>query len=232
MKEMKPRPSVSNKFGFPLEELNENLSSGELHAIRMSFPKVHLYDRPLVGTEEIRQYSYCKRILYFRRVVCAPMKKTYKMEVGEEKHERLQKLAKNLDDAKTQKYFNVYLTDPQIGLVGLIDYFEFDGNEAYPVEIKTGNIPPSHLTSPHKHQVAAQAMLIENNFGFLVHKVKIYYVKHKKFIEHKITVDDKVMVMNIVDEITDMLTSERIPKPTPDKGKCIDCECRIYCYNT
>lgn len=159
------------------------------------------------------------------------MKKTYKMEIGEEKHERLQKLAKNMEEAKSQKYFNVYLTDPQIGLVGLIDYFEFDGKEAYPVEIKTGNFPPSHLVNPHKHQVAAQAMLIENNFGFLVHRVRIFYVKHKKFVDYEITIDDKVKVMKIVDEIIKMLETEKIPKPTRDKGKCVDCECRIYCYN-
>ena len=144
------------------------------------------------------------------------------------KHEKLQKIA-NKNKAAQQKYFNINLADPESGLVGLIDYFEFDGNEAYPVEIKTGKKPPDKMDDSHKLQVAAQAILIEKNFNFLVKKVKIFYSKSQKIVESPINIEDKLQVLEIIDEIIKLIESEKIPDPTNHEGKCIDCECRNYC---
>ncbi len=204
------------------------LNNRQLDDIRKLYPRVNLYDKPLIGTEEIRQFAYCKRILYFRHIVHAPMKQTYKMEEGENKHEQLQQSKSDTKNI-SQKYYNIYLTDPDLGLVGLIDYFEFDGNEAYPIEIKSGNAPPQDLDNPHKYQVVAQAMLIEKNFDFLVKMVRIFYTKLDKVVDYPITIEDKLALLKIVEEITEMLSSEQMPDPTNDKGKCVDCECKNYC---
>lgn len=204
------------------------LSESKLNQIRKRFPKINLYSKPLIGTEEIRQYVYCKRIIFFRYVLNAPMKRTYKMEYGMKKHEKLQKFANKNKDAP-QKYFNIYLTDPESGLVGLIDYFEFDGKEAYPVEIKTGKNPLGKINNSHKLQVAAQSILIEKNFDFLVKKVKIFYSKSQKIVEYPINIENKLQVLEIIDEIIKLIESEKIPDPTNHEGKCIDCECRNYC---
>ncbi len=205
------------------------LNKHQLNEIRKNNPWINLYDRPFIGTEEVRQFSYCKRIIFFRYILHSPMKQTYKMEFGAKKHEKLQKMANKSKDGYAQKYYNVYLTDSELGLVGLIDYFEFDGKEAYPVEIKSGNIPPEGIDNPHKYQVTAQAILIEKNFDFLVKKVRVYYSKHGKVVDYLIGIEDKLKVMNIIEQIKKLLASEKMPNPTRDKGKCIDCECRNYC---
>ncbi|MBD3198142.1 MAG: CRISPR-associated protein Cas4 [Candidatus Lokiarchaeota archaeon] len=204
------------------------LKNSDLNEIRVSYPRVNLYHNPIIGSEEIRQYVYCKRIIFFRHVLHAPMKQTYKMEYGVKKHEKLQEIA-NKEKEASQKYFNVYLTDPDSSLVGLIDYFEFDGNEAYPVEIKSGNLPPDGLDNPHKLQVAAQALLIEKNFDFLVKKVRIFYTKHHELVEYPIDIEDKLKVLKIVEEIETLIDREKIPEPTKHQGKCVDCECKSYC---
>lgn len=205
------------------------LNKYQLSEIRKNYPMVNLFDKPFIGTEEVRQFAYCKRILFFRYVLRAPMKPTYKMEFGAKKHERLQKIVNKSKEGYTQKYYNVYLTDPLLGLVGLIDYFEFDGKEAYPVEIKSGHILPEGIDNPHKYQVTAQAILIEKNFDFLVKKVRVYYSKHNKIVDYPIGVKDKLKVMEFTNQINKLLASEKIPETTKDKGKCIDCECRNYC---
>ena len=207
------------------------LSEEDMNTLRLNFPKINLYSKPIIGTEEIRQFAYCKRIIFFRHVLNAPMIQTYKMKIGSEKHEKLQKLSQKNKDSP-QKYYNIYLTDYETGLVGLIDYFEFDGNEAYPVEIKTGNIPPEDIDEPHKLQVTAQAILIEKNFDFLVKKVKIIYTKHKKYIEYPISIEDKLKVLKIVGKIRELIEKEEIPQPTIHEGKCVDCECKIYCLRS
>lgn len=226
-REEKLSEQTQNKDYLDLRKLNPT----QLQFLRSNYPMIHLYDKPIIGTEEVRQYLYCKRIIYFRHIIKAPMKKSYKMEVGEKKHEKLQNLFCNNNENYIQKYFNVYLSDPKLGLVGLIDYFEFDGKDAYPVEIKSGNIPPKGLEKPHKYQVAAQAMLIESNFDFIVNRVKIFYSKFKKIIEYPINLEKKLELLRILEKINDLISNEKIPNPTSDRGKCVDCECRNYCDN-
>ncbi|MBD3256549.1 MAG: CRISPR-associated protein Cas4 [Candidatus Lokiarchaeota archaeon] len=208
------------------------LNKHKLDHIRNTCPKTHLYPKPIVGTEEIRQYVYCQRIVYFRHVMRAPMKQSYKMEYGTKKHKKLQQL-KNKQEDYSQKYYNIYLTDAESGLVGLIDYFEYDGKEAYPVEIKSGRIPPKNsrneLDDPHKYQATAQAMLIEQNFDFLVRKVRIFYTKSEKYVDYPINIEEKLKVLKIIDNIAKIIETERIPEPTEDQGKCVDCECKLYC---
>ena len=190
---------------------------------------INLYDKSYIGTEDIRQYAYCKRIIFFRYVMHAPMIQSIKMEYGTKKHEILQKMKNKEDEAYSQKYYNIYLNDAELGLVGLIDYFEFDGHEAYPVEIKTGHIPPDNVENTHKYQATAQAILIEKNFDFLVKKVRIYYIKYQKYVDYPISVEDKLKILEIIRNINQIIESEKIPEPTKDKGKCIDCECYNYC---
>lgn len=205
------------------------LNKHQLSVIRANNPKVHLYEKPIIGTEEIRQFVYCKRILFFRHIIQAPMRQTYKMKYGAKKHKRLQKIANKLEEGTAQKYYNIYLTDPQLGLVGIIDYFEYDGIEAYPVEIKTGNIPPKGFDNPHKYQVTSQAILIEKNFDFLVKKGRVFYSKFNKTVDYLITIEDKLKLMQILKEIREMLSSEKIPESTNNIRKCVDCQCRNYC---
>lgn len=213
-----------------LEQIHDNSSKEErLARLRKEFPKVNLYNYPFVGTEDVRQHVYCPRIIYFRHVLKAPMIKTFKMSQGEEKHEKLQGMKKDSQEKGPDKYYNVYLTDSRLGLVGLIDYFEFDGHEAYPVEIKSGRSPPQGMEDPHKYQVTAQALLIEVNFDFLVKKVRVYYSKQDKVIDYSINAEDKLKVMEIVRKIQQVIMKETIPPPTSDQGKCVDCECKLYC---
>ncbi len=154
---------------------------------------------------------------------------SYKMEYGTDKHDHLQRYLKSSDEESIQEYFNVYLSDPDTGLVGLIDYFEFNGAEAYPVEVKTGKSPPETLENSHKNQIVAQAILIEKNFDFLVKIAKIYYSELGKIINYPIQIEDRLNVLKIIGEVREMLIKERIPGPTKDIGKCKDCECKNYC---
>ncbi|MHA1148575.1 MAG: CRISPR-associated protein Cas4 [Promethearchaeota archaeon] len=206
------------------------VSAKELGELRDFYPHIHLFLMPYIGTEDIRQYKYCKRKLFFRYILNAPMKKTYKMEVGQEKHMELQLLKEKSKDKSVDKYFNIYLTDHELSLVGLIDYFEFDGDEAYPVEIKSGHIIyDKGVSSPDISQAIAQALLIERNFNFLVKKVKIAYIKEEKIVDYTISIEDKLKIIKVIREVQNMLFSEQMPPPIEFEGRCSDCECRSYC---
>lgn len=220
---------MSEKINLNLSNLSDfKINAIKLKILRNECPWLHLYEKPYIGTEEIRQYTYCKRKVYFRHVLKGPMLQTYKMKLGTEIHEQFQKKIE-VSKKQVQKYYNMYLIDEELGLVGLLDYFEFDGKEAYPVEIKSGNIPPEGLENPDKMQVTAQAILIEKNFDFLVKNVKVFYIKHDKIIDYPIDMEHKLTVIKHVREIQDILLNEKIPKATTNDAKCLDCECLKYC---
>jgi len=185
----------------------------------------------LISAEEMRQYVYCKRIPYFRRVMHVKGFKSYKMERGEKYHDKeirnkyLEKPAPNLE-----RYYNIYLKDDELGLLGLLDMFEFDGNEAYPVEFKTGHPSRSSLENHHLAQVIVQALLIESEFDFLVRKAKIVYIDYNyDVIFHEITVEMKRKILRNVEMIREMVFTEKLPDITIKAGKCQDCEYFPYC---
>lgn len=206
----------------------EKIDQISLSKIRKNNPHIKLYLDPIIGTEDIRQFKYCNRKLYFRYILHAPMRPTYKMKYGTKKHEKIQKEANNASDS-SQKYYNVYIKDDDLGLVGLIDYFEYDGTEAFPVEIKSGNIPNQQQNNPDKYQVTAQSMLIENEYDVIVEKVRVYYSKYEKPVDYRIKAEDRLNVINTLEEIRKLLKTEIIPKPTRYRGRCVDCECVKYC---
>ena len=40
------------------------LNKHQFNILRLNNPMINLYEKPIIGTEEIRQFSYCKRIIF------------------------------------------------------------------------------------------------------------------------------------------------------------------------
>lgn len=127
-------------------------------------------------------------------------------------------------EGEFDKYYNVYLRDEELGLIGLIDYLESDGDELIPVEYKTGNPQDGSESDYHRAQLIAQAVLVERHFHRYVRKVKIVYEKLSAPITYEIEAEDKIRILQILETIRDIIREEAIPAPTPHKAKCQDCE--------
>nr|MDO8118114.1 CRISPR-associated protein Cas4 [Candidatus Sigynarchaeota archaeon] len=195
-------------------------------------------DQPvLISAEDLRQYQYCPRIVFFRFVLGWYPAKTTKMERGERVHEK-QARKKDIEienKGSLERYFNVWLQSQALGIQATLDCFEFDGTDIYPVEIKSGNVPrmedgvvPAH----HKIQLVAQSLLLEDAFAIPVWKAKVRYVDHHVVKDVQITIDEKRLVMNAIKNIRAMVASCIPPDPTPHGGKCVDCEYWSACYRT
>jgi len=171
--------------------------------------------------EDIRQYYYCPRIIYFRYVLRARVGETYKMSKGGMIHESIN-LGKNV-------VHNVYLCCEDLSLVGIIDGIEYiDENTVDIIEIKAGR-PNRRMRDSHKAQLAAQAMLVERTMNVRVRKIKVYNVTTREFSEVHIVDFHRGMVRHAIEDMTKIVLGEDIPDPTGDKGKCVDCEYRAYC---
>jgi CRISPR-associated exonuclease Cas4 len=193
------------------------------------------HDGIMVSAEDVRQFEYCKRILYFRYVIRARPPNTYKMDRGEAIHERRARrydYKKMAGDQETERYFNVRIESPYYGLFGVLDAFEFDGKQVWPVEIKTGNVPLRKGQNVYRHhalQLAAQALLLEEMFCMPIKHGKVLYVDGRSERHVEITFDEKLEVLNIISEIQDIISLEKIPAPTMHEGKCQGCEYWFHC---
>lgn len=195
----------------------------------MNDPYYERVARPIITAEDVRQFVYCPRIIYFRYVHRIRPQQTYKMQKGQELHEQEVRIKDVEEEAHVSKYYNYYLIDPALGLSATLDYFESDGTEATPVDIKTGHFYGEGISEHHLAQLLAQSFLLESQLNLLVRRVKVIYTQHEQIFTHEITITDRLKLLRLVDDIQEIIQEERIPRCTPHAAKCADCEFVPYC---
>ncbi|MHA1265550.1 MAG: CRISPR-associated protein Cas4 [Candidatus Helarchaeota archaeon] len=175
-------------------------------------------------TRDVQEYVYCPRFIYFTRVMQLRPLPTYKMQRGNSRHEQFIRRQTHAKEAGLEKYYNLYLRDDELGLIGLLDYLELDGDELVPVEYKTGNPQPGTEEDYHKAQLVAQALLVERHFHRFVRHVKVIYEKLPTPVIYELSGVEKVQILQILEEIRAIIQKELMPPPTPHEAKCQDCE--------
>ena len=186
--------------------------------------------RHIFTAEDIRQYAYCKRKPYFRYVLKARFTPSVKMERGEKIHEKTCK-AKRVEKREEgiSCYYNVYLCSESLGLVGRIDYFEYDGEKITLVDVKTGSNASKRIYGGYYLQMAAYALLVEVCLDIPIRSVVIRYEDDKKERRLEIGIKAKIAVLQILKKLREMVESEVIPPPTVNVKKCTDCEAWKLC---
>jgi CRISPR-associated exonuclease Cas4 len=174
--------------------------------------------------EDIRQYAYCKRIPYFKYVLKARVYPTVKMNRGSQIHEVECRAKRTELKDNVTRYYNFYLQSESLGLSALMDYFKYDGETIVPVDVKTGKRAAEKLQVGHYLQIVAQSLLVEICFGVTVTYAIIHYTDTNEERKVEITTQAKLTVFRILTQMRKMIEEETIPPPTPNSGKCVDCE--------
>jgi len=173
--------------------------------------------------EDIRQYYYCPRKIYFRYVLRVRTPETYKMVRGRRVHENFR------IDGNVVK--DVYLCSEELGIAGIIDLLEFVGDGVVNIiEIKCGGFG-RRMYEDHKVQLAAQAMLVEEVLGLRVHKIKTLNAETGDIREIYITEYHREMVRRALEDMRRIVEREIVPEPTEHRARCVDCECRVFCID-
>jgi CRISPR-associated exonuclease Cas4 len=181
---------------------------------------------------DLKQWFYCRRVVYWTYCLPVPKKSTYKMEHGAEQHEVLAALERRRELreyglANGQRLFHVPLYSARLGLSGLLDLLVVtEGNQYFPVEFKetTGKVGMNH-----RYQLAGYAVLIEDVYNVEVTTGFIYRIPLKRVTSVRLTAALKRKARTALSEMRAMLDAERMPLPTPQRGKCVDCEFRRFC---
>ena len=184
-----------------------------------------------IRVNDIKQYAYCPRIVFYQYCMPVEKKATWKMEQGkiaEEKIDKLEKRRKLREYrlAEGQRRFHVWLSSRRIGLSGKLDLLIDSPEGLFPVDFKmtTGRPHKNHIA-----QLCGYALLVEDCYNRAVTKGFVYLIPKNDAVVFDLTEERKAEAGAIIGEIRQMIEKEQMPPPTPVRNRCTDCEYRNYC---
>ncbi|MBI4332397.1 MAG: CRISPR-associated protein Cas4 [Chloroflexi bacterium] len=185
----------------------------------------------VLTVSDIKQFVYCRRVVYFTYNLPIRRPTTYKMEEGKLEHDHVASLEerrslKAYGIGEGEREFNVSLFSPRLGLSGKLDMVIKSGGEVIPVDFKNSG---GGVELNHKYQLTAYALLVEDRWNRPVRRGFIYLVPQKKAQEVAITPNMRLFVHRVLADAREMIETEAMPPATRQKQHCRDCEFRNFC---
>ena len=180
---------------------------------------------------DLKQYLYCKRILYYHTCLPDIRPTTHKMQAGIDIHETEQKRAARrmlyIAEAGV-RHFDVSITSHSLSLNGQID--EVIEVTSAPVSLIPVDYKLAKQASYHYQvQLAAYALMLEEQWQRPVSKGYLYLIPLRQTVEVPITTSLRNAVRKAISEMREIVLAERMPLPTDYSRQCVDCEFRRFC---
>ena len=191
-------------------------------------------DEFYITSTEIRDYLFCPVILYNKHVrrIMEPM--TVMMKEGKERFEEDRRMGRRritLLGKRKIKPDKILYAQPvgskRLGVYGIADVIFWIGKRGYIVEIKDSNLrkaPPDHL-----YQAVAYALMAEETFNTVIHKVYIYYTRSDTWIERRLSRQIREYTVSIIKRIRRIMSGREIPE-IKLKKKCRSCWYNRICH--
>lgn len=185
----------------------------------------------LIPVVELRQWTYCPRVVYYHLIMSGAARSTFKMEEGL----RAQELIEGLEMRRTlreyglvnaERQFGVWLQDETLGLTGKIDLLLKAKKMASVVDFK---LTSGEVEENHRMQLAGYAMLAEAALHVDVSVTFLYRIPDNKVFPVIIEADLRGRVQQTVEAIQELREREELPGPTTVRGRCVECEYANYC---
>ncbi|HEY3128721.1 MAG TPA: CRISPR-associated protein Cas4 [Acidobacteriota bacterium] len=197
-------------------EISEGLVQQELIPLRVN---------------DLKQFEYCPRIVFYNTVMPVERKTTVKMDRGKKEEFRLDALEKRRSLQRYQlgsgeRRFHLWLESPEFGLSGKLDLLIVSPSGYFPVDFKYSRGRPHRN---HLVQLAGYAVLVEERFGTDVDTGFIYLAPLQEVVKISITRRLKDETIGVLGQIREMVHEGILPAPTPVRSRCVDCEFRNYC---
>lgn len=186
---------------------------------------------------DLKQYTYCPRIVYYHHCLPAIRPVTYKMEAGIEAGatEEMRELRRSLRPyhlRQGERHLDVWLTSEAWGLRGRADLvIDTDDNpsgvrELIPVDFK---LSPGRLGTNIRLQLVAYGALLEETWGAPSHRGFVYFIPRRRAVEVPFTPELRARFEASLAVMRDVVERERMPPPTRSRARCDVCEFRRFC---
>jgi CRISPR-associated exonuclease Cas4 len=194
--------------------------------------EVDLAGAPLQLTAtDLKQWSYCPRIPYYRCVLPVRPAPTYKMQRGKDIQAAVEALERRrgfraYGMRRGERHFGLWLHSTRLGLAGKLDLLVVTPDACYPVDFKDTEGGPRRN---HRLQLAAYALLAEEAFARPVPEAFLYLVPEKRVASVPLSDADREEVRDALAAMRRMVDREEMPPPTPVRARCTVCEFQNYC---
>jgi CRISPR-associated exonuclease Cas4 len=181
---------------------------------------------------DLKQWTYCPRVVFYTYCMPRLRPQTFKMEASQETHEEekgreRRRTGQLYDLPDAERVENVRLESDTLGVSALIDLVLRKGERAWPVDYKLSE----HLkTAEHfKLQLTAYGLLLEEAWGVRCESGFLYGLGQRKVEEVRLTPRLRGQVQQTIGEIRAAIDAERMPEPTAQRSRCVNCEFRRFC---
>jgi CRISPR-associated exonuclease Cas4 len=182
---------------------------------------------------DLKQYSYCPRVLYYHTVLPQVRPITYKMAEGICEHQRAEAKEKrrNLRTyglTEGQRYFNVALYSPNLNLSGEVDMVIDTGHEVIPVDYKNARRERPH----YRLQLMAYGRLLQLSSPkepAVVKRGFLYLIPLRRAIEVRFTPQLGRRLEGALRQMQAIAGEQQMPPPARRVAQCVDCEFRRFC---
>ena len=185
----------------------------------------------LITAGELKNWAYCRRIVFYRRHMREASRATFKMREGNAAQELVERLEMRRTLAEYgltgwQRRFGLWLTAPVVGLAGKPDLILQGEGEASVVDFKLTTGP---VGKNHRMQLATYAVLVEEALGLTVRRAFLYRIPDDEVFVVEVGQGEKEAVAAAVQAIGRMDELEMLPEATESVGRCRECEYANYC---
>lgn len=180
---------------------------------------------------DLKQFEYCPRIVFYNTVMPVERKSTIKMERGKEIELKLDALEarrtlRRYRLAEGERRYHVWLSSDRLGLSGKLDLLIVAPDACYPVDFKHTRDRPRRN---HVLQLGGYAVLVEDVMQKPVPAAFIYIAPRNQLVRVRVTDGLRDLIRTRLRQIREMIREQILPEPTPVRARCEDCEFRNYC---
>lgn len=185
----------------------------------------------LIPVTELRQWTYCPRVVFFHQFMPGAGRETFKMKEGL----RAQEMIESLEMRRTlreyglegaERQFGVWLEDDRLGLTGKLDLLLRGPEVASVVEFK---LTSGELGENHRMQLAGYALLVEATSGERVENTFLFRIPDNRVFRVPLTEELRNRVAEVVGAIRRMKDAEEMPEATLIRARCAECEYANFC---
>ena len=120
--------------------------------------------------------------------------------------------------------YSYMIKDNDIGLIGICDKIEIIDGKYYPISLKSSNPPLKGVWDSDAIDLAAHAILIEEEFDT---EVFVGFVNYSKINEKRPVVIDMNLrkgLFKVINEVKEIMINKKVPKVKITEKKCKNCE--------
>lgn len=199
--------------------------------------KGHKMTDATIDVTDLKQWTYCPRIVYYRYCLPRIRPTTHLMNAGIEAHRdeaaREERRGLRLYDLETgERVVDLSLIDHELGLRGRLDLAiavpdrASAGATAVVVDYKyTEQQAGAHF----KLQLAAYAILLERAWQLPVPTGYLYQIPLRRANAVPITPPLRQKAMTTIETIHRSIRRETMPPPPASRYPCVSCEFRRFC---